>query len=404
MSLCESAPTQALFKRVLLERNRYPKELKCVGSAVFMSLSRPDKEYAPSPGLAQRWANRYIQGYFRRHPALESPSPHALKHVRRWIIAWAAIAGIISGTLIGGAEWWMREFAANDWETMSLREQLPYWAGYMAFAGVVTVLEIAFLYWNALRGVASVTRLAGLNYGQTEPFEPDIQLAVHGVSRVALEYQSPGSLIYGVDPHAYLRGWKLTFRALLYRLKISLSSFVLRLLLRRLLGRLTLRGFLPILTGPLYAVWNGWIAARITQEAYLQARGPALVKHLMETLADSDEHTRQLVAQGVGELIMRNQHPHPNLVLLLARLLDSLPNKPQTLEVDWPTALSDYAQLTGEPLNTLLDALTQAMLLSGTYRGSRKRFLKEVFATCQTPLPNDEVYARQQRLLSGKMP
>lgn len=369
-----------------------------------MSLTRPDKEYAPSPGLAQRWANRYIQRYFRRHPALDSPDPQALKRTRRWIIAWAAVAGIISGTLIGGAEWWMRAFATDNWEAMSFREQLPYWAGYMAFAGVVTLLEIGFLYWNALLGVANVSRLAGLRYGQKEPLEPEIQLTVHGVSRVALEYPSPGSLIYGVDPHAYLRGWKLTVRALLYRLKISASSFILRLLLRRLLGRLTLRGFLPVLTGPLYAVWNAWIAARITQEAYLQARGPALVKHLMETLADSDEPTRQLVAQGVGELIMRNQHPHPNLVLLLARLLNSLPDKPSAIEIDWPTALQNYAQLNDPSRKRVLSALTQAALLSGTYRGSRKRFLKEVFATCQTPLLNEDIKTQQQRLLSGQMP
>lgn len=369
-----------------------------------MSLTRPDKEYAPAPGLAQRWASRYVQRYLRRHPALASPDPHALKRARRWIIAWAALAGLISGTLIGSAEWGMREFATGHWESMSLREQLPYWAGYLAIAGCVTALEIGFLYWNALRGVANITRLAGLRYGQTETLEPDIQLTVHGVSRSALEYPSPGSLIYGVDPHAYLHGWKLTLKALLYRLKISLSSFLLRLLLRRLLGRLTLRGFLPVLTGPLYAVWNAWIAARIIQEAYLQARGPALVKHLMESLTNSDEHTRRLVAQGVGELIMRNQHPHPNLVLLLARLLNSLPDKPQAIDVDWPAALQDYAQLTGESRKALLNALTQAALLSGTYKGSRKRFLTEVFATCQTPLRSDEVKAQQQRLLSGQAP
>ncbi|MEA2118224.1 LBF_2804 family protein [Halovibrio sp. HP20-50] len=367
-----------------------------------MSLTRPDKEYAPAPGLAQRWANRYIQGYFQRHPALESPDPHALKHARRWIIAWAAVAGLLSGTLIGGAEWWMREFAASDWASLSLREQLPYWAGYLAFAGVITALEIGFLYWNALRGVASITRLAGLRYGQTVPLEPEIQLTVHGISRAALEYPSPGSLVYGVDPHAYLHGWKLTLRALLYRLKISLSSFLLRLLLRRLLGRLTLRGLLPVLTGPLYALWNAWIASRIIKQAYLQARGPALVKQLMETLENANEHTRRLVAQGVGELIMRNQHPHPNLVLLLARLLDSLPGKPRAIEVDWPTTLQSYSQLTGAPLHNLLNALTQATLMSGLYRGSRKRFLKEVFANCQTPLRHEAVKAQQRRLLSGE--
>ncbi len=369
-----------------------------------MPLSRPDKEYAPAPGLAQRWASRYVQRYLRRQPALDTPDPRALKRARRWIIGWAALAGMISGTLIGGAEWFMREYATGHWEAMSLREQLPYWAGYLAVAGTVTALEIGFLYWNALRGVATITRLAGLRYGQTEALPPDIQLTVQGISRAALEYPSPGSLIYGVDPHAYLHGWKLTFRALLYRLKISLSSFLLRLLLRRLLGRLTLRGFLPVLTGPLYAAWNAWIAARILQEAYLQARGPALVKHIMATLADSDARVRRLLAQGVGELIMRNQHPHPNLVLLLARLLDSLPEQPQAIDVDWPAALKGYEALTGETRNTLLNTLTQAVLLSGPYRGSRKKFLVEVFATCQTPLHSGDVKAQQRHWLSGQMP
>jgi hypothetical protein len=124
----------------------------------------------------------------------------------------------------------------------------------------------------------------------------------------------------------------------------------------------------------------------------------------MKTLADSDEHTRRLVAQGVGELIMRNQHPHPNLVLLLARLLNSLTGKPQALEVDWPIALLDYAQLPAPARQTLLNALTQAALLSGTYRGSRKKFLAEVFATCQTPLRNEDIKAQQRRLLSGQAP
>lgn len=368
-----------------------------------MSLTRPDKEYAPNPGVAQRWAYRYIHRYFRRHPALDAPDPQALKRAKTEIITLAAVAGMISGTLIGGAEWWMREFAANDWEAMALREQFPYWAGYFAVAGAVTALEISFLYWNALRGVAKVTRLAGLHYGPTDVQEADIQLTVHGISRVALEYQSPGSLIYGVDPHAYLGRWKLTLRALLYRLKISLSSFLLRLLLRRLLGRLTLRGLLPVLTGPLYALWNAWIATRILKEAFLQARGPALVTHLMETLTGSDEATRLLVAQGVGELIMRNQYPHPNLVLLLARLLSSLADKPQVIEVDWPTALQSCAQLNHPARQTLLDALTQATLLCGTYRGARKQFLQEVFASCQTPLLDDKVNAQQQRLLSGQV-
>lgn len=367
-----------------------------------MSYQRPDDEYAPSPDVAHRWASRYITGYLQRHPAHSAPDAAAVQKARRWIIVWAALAGIVSGTLIGGAEWWMRAHAVDNWEALGWQAQLPYWAGYMLFAGIVTVLEIGFLYWNSLRGVAQVSRLAGLPYPSGSPMPPAVQLTIHGVSRTALEYPSAGHRIYGVDPHAYLHGWKLTCRAILYRLKVSLSSFVLRLVMRRLLGRLTLRGMLPLLSGPLYALWNGWIAARITQDAYLQARGPALVEQMMEALSKHDADIRALVAQGVGELIMRNQHPHPNLVLLLARLLDSQPEPPGTLQVDWPATLRAYAQLTGQPQQAVLTALSQATLLSGPLRGARQRFLGDVFATCQTPLPHRQLNDLQRRLNTGQ--
>ncbi|WP_447556550.1 LBF_2804 family protein [Vreelandella sp. EE22] len=351
-----------------------------------MPLTRPDKEFAPSPGMAQRWASRHIGRRLVRHKALAEPDMVALRKSRRWVIFWAAMAGLVSGTLIGGSEWWMRQMLVADWESLSFREQLPYWAGYMVFAGFITLLEIGFLYWNALRGVARVAYFAGLNYRDEQPQSPTIELTLQGVARIALEYPSPGSPIYGVDPHAYLHGWKLTLRAMLYRLKVSMSSFLLRMVMRRLLGRLTLRGLLPMLMAPLYAVWNAWIAARVTREACLLACGPRHVDQLMQRLADAPEQTRRLLAQGVGEMIMRNQHPHPNLVLILSRLLATLPDKPDTLDVDWPGALREYAALSDEKRTLLLESLTRAVLLSGGYRGSRKKFLQEVFARCQTPL------------------
>ncbi|WP_447928492.1 LBF_2804 family protein [Vreelandella sp. EE27] len=351
-----------------------------------MPLTRPDQEFAPSPDIMQRWASRHIGRRLTRHTALTEPDRAAVKKSRRWVILWAAMAGIISGTLIGGSEWWMRQVLVSDWASLSFREQLPYWAGYMVFAGFVTLLEIGFLYWNALRGVARVSYFAGLNYSSESPQPPTVELTLQGVARVALEYPSPGSLIYGVDPHAYLHGWKLTLRMLLYRLKVSMSSFLLRMVMRRLLGRLTLRGLLPMLMAPLYAVWNAWIAARVTEDAYLLACGPRQIERIMERLDDAPEQTRKLLAQGVGEMIMRNQHPHPNLVLALSRLLATLPDKPDSLEVDWPTALREYAALDEQQRTPLLESLTQTVLLSGGYRGARKKFLQEVFAHCQTPL------------------
>ncbi|MFI0472856.1 hypothetical protein ACGLWX_09075 [Halomonas sp. HMF6819] len=367
-----------------------------------MPLTRPDKEFAPAPDRIQRFARRYIGRRLTRHKALGAPDMVALKKSRRWVIVWAALAGTVSGTLIGGAEWWMREILVDHWEALSLREQLPYWTGYMAFAGVVTLLEIGFIYWNSLRGVARMMHFCGLDYRHSSPQPPTVELTLQGAARVALEYPSPGSLVYGVNPHAYLRGWKLTLRALIYRLKVSLSSFLLRMIMRRLLGRLTLRGFVPFLVAPLYALWNAWIAARVTEDACLLALGPQRIERLMPRIERAPEHIRRLLAQGVGEMIMRNQHPHPNLVLLLSYVLATLPDAPSTLAVEWPSALDEFARLDEGERAPLLESLTQAVLLSGGYRGARKRFLRQVFARCQTPLTATFINEQRREMASNK--
>ncbi|RUR57579.1 LBF_2804 family protein [Vreelandella populi] len=367
-----------------------------------MPLERPDKEFAPSPDLAQRWAHRYISRLLTRKPSLSSPNPIAIRRIKRWTMVWAAVAGIISGSLIGGGEWWMKAIAIDGWSDMSLGEQMPYWIAYYAAAGVITAFEIGFLYWNSLRGVTQIVHLAGLEYSQRDAFAPSMQLTVHGIARIALEYPSSGNTIYGINPHAYLHGWKLTVKALLYRLKISLSSFLLRVVMRRLLGRLALRGFIPILMGPLYAIWNAWIAARVLHQAHLVAYGPLRINALMEELNELPLAQRQLVVQGIGELMMRNRHPHPNLVLLLSQLLATLPDKPQSVDIDWPETLRQYANLEQQERAEVLESLTQAVILSGPFKGAKRDFLREVHAHCQRPLHEQSVVVQQQRWLSGE--
>ncbi|PRY66427.1 hypothetical protein B0H98_101411 [Vreelandella songnenensis] len=367
-----------------------------------MPLERPDKEFAPSPDLAQRWANRYISRLLKHQAPLDTPDPVAIKRIKRWAMVWAAVAGIVSGTLIGGGEWWMKRIAIADWSSLNFSEQVPYWIAYYAAAGVVTAFEIGFLYWNALRGVTHITRRAGLPYSQQAAFTPSVQLTVHGIARIALEYPSSGNTIYGINPHAYLHGWKLTLKTLLYRLKISLSSFILRVVMRRVLGRLALRGFIPMLMGPLYAIWNAWIAARVLHQAHLVAYGPPRIDALMKELNELPLAQRRLVVQGIGELMMRNRHPHPNLVLLLSQLLETLPDKPQSVDIDWPDTLRQYANLEQPQRTQVLESLTQAAILSGPFKGARKKFLREVYARCQTPLQEQAVVARQRRWLAGE--
>ncbi len=371
-----------------------------------MADAAPERHYAPDPSLLERWAARFMRKHNTRQDLPERPRQaseiEALRRIRRRAVGWAMLAGIMSGGIIGGMEWFMRQGMLDGMQDMTLMEQMPYWIGFFAVAGVVSAVEILFLYWNALRGVASISRIADapLHGGSHSG------LILRGLSRVALEFPSPRHRIYGIDPYAYMAGWKLTLMAVMYRMKVGVSSFVLRVLVRRVLGRVALRGLLPLITGPLYALWNAIITWRIVNKAWEQALGPyaidAWMDHLQTRRHPLGANARHALLHAVGEMLMRNQDAHPNHVYLLSRLMPLAGEAERHLEVDWPRHRLTLARLPAVEQRLVLDTLLLAVVVSGKPGGARMTFLVEAHMACAKPYPIQRVRAWRERFMKGQ--
>ncbi|RCV90843.1 hypothetical protein DU505_02755 [Billgrantia montanilacus] len=298
----------------------------------------------------------------------------------------------------------MRQGILDGMQDMTLMEQLPYWAGFFVVAGIVSAVEILFLYWNALRGVARISRIAGIPLQDSQY----ARLLVSGMSRVALELPSPRHRIYGIDPYAQMGRWKLALTSILYRMKVGVSSFILRVLMRRVFGRMALRGLLPLVTGPLYAIWNAIITWRIMRKAKVQALGPYTIEFLMQRLeADLDRlgsTARDVILHGMGELIMRSQDAHPNHVYLLARLLDAFEVSDRELAIDWPGHRRKLDTLDEAETQWVLEIMTIATVLSGKWQGRPRRFLQEVHEACGATLDEERLQARRKEMLEGRQP
>ncbi|MBA2778923.1 LBF_2804 family protein [Billgrantia kenyensis] len=369
-----------------------------------MAEARPDREYAPQPSVLERWAARYLQqlNHHRTAPR-RARHDHDLARLKRTFyagVAWAALAGIVSGGMIGGMEWYMRQGMLGGMEDMSLREQLPYWAGFFAVAGVVSAVEIAFLYWNALRGVATTSRLAGAPMRDG----PHARLVLLGLTRVALEFPSPRHRIYGIDPYARMSRWKINAIEIMYRMKVGVSSFLIRVLLRRVLGRVALRGVLPLLMGPLYAAWNAIITWRILVKAREQALGPFAIEGMVRQLRHDplSERGQHVMLHTVGAMIMANQDAHPNHVYLLSRLIDAFEWKEKRIQVDWPQQRFTLNRLERGEKHRVLELQLAIAVLAGYPRGKRKRFLEELYEACNIPYPHMKARAWRQRFMDGQ--
>jgi hypothetical protein len=271
------------------------------------------------------------------------------------------------------------------------REQWQYWGLFLALIVVVRGLEILVLYWNAIRGAGRISALAGLQLAEHETGESVARALV----RAALELPNLREPIYGVDPYARTPRWKLTLLALGYKVKVGATSFLLRVLLRRLIGRAALRFFIPLVAIPVYAIWNTIVTAWVLRQARIRAFGPLAIRDLAQYLAAArgrlSPECRRLIVQGVGEAIVRTGTAHPNYHLLLGRLLEVLDVSPQEIKVEWESACSAAGNLPEAECRVLLTVLLVTAIIDGRVSKSELALLEEAHHLCHRPYDRDKV-------------
>jgi hypothetical protein len=366
--------------------------------------TRTVEEDLPEPNALEKRASLYLMSRSSRAKAANGDHEvdrNKLTSIRRRAVTWAIVSGILSGAVIGGTEVWLRLVYSGGIENLPFRDQLPYWAAFYAFVGAVTVVEMAFLYWNALDATAKVNTALGAplkEYGT--------ELVAVGLARAALEAPNPHQVVHGVDPYALMPKWRLLARNLLYKAKVGASSFILRIVMRRLVARAALRGYIPLLAIPLYAIWNAWITWRVVNEARLRTLGPGAIKTVTGLLRDRkyarSDHVREAILHGVGEIVMRGYDAHPNYILLVRRLVDELDPESDEIEVDWDNREANLANLDEDEKTLLLDVLTISTVLAGRPRSDQRRFLEAVYKECGREMQPDALKRLRKEFTAGR--
>lgn len=367
---------------------------------------RLGERYSPEPNILERKAAEYLAKLNRggedewreRTPA----EAEEIRRATRRAVTLAAVAGIVSGGIIGGVEVWIRLGIFNGMEDVGWREQLPYWIGFFAFAGVISAIEIGYLYAVAIRGIARVTSRSDLVLGG----DGYPELFARSLARAALEFPNPRVRVFGIDPYAYVPRWRLAAKNIAYKMKVGVSSFLLRVFLRRVMARMAIRGFVPLIAGPLYAAWNAIIVWRIMHEARIRTLGPFAVEHVVRELyGDSgkgSEPARDAILHGVGEMIMRGHDAHPNQIYLLARLRQELGVEDDELAVDWPRQREALEALEPDDRESLLKALTLSAILGSSTSRQQKRLLRETYETCGRALQSGGLKHLRGKLKEGR--
>lgn len=359
--------------------------------------------YSPEPNMLERrfatyLAQRGAESETRTHPA--RTSVQAINRVTSWVIGLSALVGIISGGLIGGAEVWMRQGVLDGMDDAGWRQTLPYWSGFYAFVGVISAIEIAFLYALALNGIARVARYSGLALSR----DKGRGLFAHSLARTALEFPSPQIHIYGIDPYAHVSGWKLTALSVAYKLKVGVSSFILRVFMRRVAARMAIRSMVPLLAGPLYAAWNTFIIWRIMTEARLRIFGPfaadTLIAAHFQNADDLCDTEKDVTLQAAGEMLTRGRDAHPNHIYLIDRLRGALDCRAD-IALDWSGMRRHLPTLDTAGQTRILDLLTLSCVIGARIHRDQIALLRSACQDCGATLYDDRVHALRKALKHG---
>lgn len=354
---------------------------------------------------------RWGLGYFRRRDArlgevvpdddihyLNERERQDLRRIQWQAMTRAGIAGAISAALVAIAELYLLPAVglSDEGSGWSLA---TFYGALLLISGFAALVEIAYLYYDALRSVHDLARAAGLCVAEGPRAEREVAAAL---ARAALELPDPREPVFGVDPSREVSGWRLVAASGLYKAKIAMTSFVLKAVLRRALGRAMVRSWLPFVAVPVTAAWNVAVAFMVLREARLRVMGPSAARAVLdETLPRLPEGAQKVAVRAVAATIVKKHRMHPNHRCLLAEVHARVDPSDVT-ELDAPGRFLDALDaLPPELAQPVLRIFAAALVLDGRL-SSRDRALLEA-AAARGPRPSlpGEVRALRRAFVRG---
>ncbi len=322
-----------------------------------------------------------------------------IRGLQVWAVAWCALAGAASAALIGAADLWLRNVLGTGAEPslFSPARDAAYWAWYGGIALLLSLLELLAMYWVLLRSVGGIAGVAGLSISRNDAED----VLVTGLSRAALDIPNPRRALHGIDPYVRASRLKMLAYTALYRIKVGATSFIVRILARRVLARSGLRVLLPFAAVPVFAGWNGLIAWWVIREARVRAAGPLAVRDAVAAIeqAQLDDEGTRLALDAVAELIVAAEDAHPNYDLLLAHLCETLGIEARI--PDWTAVRTRLGHAEVPTQRAVLALMTTTVALRGRSCRRQRRVLEDAHGVCDLHL-GDALRTAQRRVIEGR--
>ncbi len=324
-----------------------------------------------------------------------------LRRVSRNAVARAVLAGVVNAVATGLVELYASHRFGAVAEHSTWSQRADYWSVFGTGALLFALLEVAYLGWDGLRSVRRLSSVAGLQLSKEDNSEVALALA-----RAALELPNPPQPVMGVNPHREASKWQLLIASAMYKLKISVTNFLFKQIVQRMLPRIATRYVLAFIAIPFNGLWNGLVCWWVLREARIRVLGPSAAIEMLDAVLESEPSPRaELVLalhRAVASAIVRTRELHPNHIAMMRAVRQRLGEPADGLELDDSRAfLAALPALGASERRVVIRVLAIAAILDGRLVRPERRLLAQAYAAAAIPSGLDHVERLRRAFVAG---
>ncbi len=342
-------------------------------------------EYKPS--LLERWGVRYFDylgGKFgtaalQNLTIDELPADAVLQSLSANITGFAAIVAFGVGSLTTFVTVWI------EWHYKSMLPSTEYYTLYLCVLAFMLIIEFAVLFWLGLRTVYSLSCLTGHHQSSMDSLLPVEYATSTMLARAAMELPDPVVHYLGIDPLKHLSKSKLFMVAILYKVKVVLSSLMARIVLTDTFGKGGSRTAFSWIAISITGFWDAFTLYKVAKEARLRLFGHKLAEYLAqqiltdELMGSLSVQAREGAVRAVATMMVLAQNYHPNMLVLLTRISATFDMDNHSEYDDWDRFLKILNTVEEHERYFLLDLLCVSSAFDGKLSRLEKYHLPQAY-------------------------
>jgi hypothetical protein len=324
----------------------------------------------------------------------------AIRRRERFAIILSAIIGAIGVLMLYVPYYWAPNWFPDTAFTVSgHRFSLP--LVFFAYSAILVWIELVLLtllnIWCA-HEIATATGF--LNY------ENKAQESRHNLLMdISLEKKNKKVLTYGIDPLQGLNKEALMAWNLLFILKATLTNFLFKFVIQRMLGRYAIKAVQDFAGIPIFAFWNAFGTWTILREARVIIMGQNLIEEVIRQLAartNPDEADKLLLRDTMQYIAISKRDFHQNHFLLTQNLFEyyGIPQRAETWNEE--SFRKHLGGASSETRSVCVMLVVLGLLLDGNISVRERIKIRKLRAQGLIPYSEKDIIGFKNDFLNGK--